>query len=406
MKSTVRFMPLLAVVLAILTVAFLMAEDTQPNDLTIHEWGTFTSVAGEDGNAIDWDALGCKNDLPQFVNDYGYRGFKWRLQGTVRMETPVMYFYTPRELTAHVRVEFPQGLITEWYPRAEYKLFQRSRVDGSMRLLATNLNGIDTSLRSLKGAIEWSNIDVQPGAAPTLPVENGPARYYAARQTDSAPITVSGQSEKFLFYRGVGRFAIPLSARISDGGKIRVENRVHEPVPTAILFENRGGRMGYRIAGPIEDAFSFERPVLDSALPGLLQNLENTLVEQGLFRKEAHAMVETWQDSWFEEGSRLIYILPTSEVNAVLPLQVEPAPSQIARVFVGRIELITPETEHAVESAIAQSDWPALARYSRFLEPTLQRLYANDASQARNAEQSLREFRASVGACRSVTSSY
>lgn len=406
MKSSFRLTSLIALVLAVFTVAFLMAKDTQSNDLTVHEWGTFTSVAGEDGNAINWDALGCKNDLPEFVNDYGYRGFKWRLQGTVRMETPVMYFYSPRELKAHVRVEFPQGLITEWYPRAEYRVFQKSRIDGSMRLLATNLNGIDTSLQTLTGAMEWSNIDVQPGAAPVLPVENGPARYYAARQTDSAPITVNGQSEKFLFYRGVGRFPIPLSARISDYGRIQVENRIHEPIPTAILFENRGGRIGYRIAGPIETTSTFDRPVLSSALPGLLRNLENTLVEQGLFRKEAHAMIETWQDSWFEEGSRLIYVLPTPEVNTVLALQINPAPSQIARVFVGRIELITPETEHAVKSAIAQSDWPALSRYSRFLEPTLRRLYSKDASKAPAMEHTLNEFRRSVGACGIATRTY
>jgi hypothetical protein len=66
---------------------------TEPRDLTVHEWGTFTSVAGEDGSAVDWDALGCKDDLPGFVNDFGYRGFKWQLTGTVRMETPVLYFY-------------------------------------------------------------------------------------------------------------------------------------------------------------------------------------------------------------------------------------------------------------------------------------------------------------------------
>src|SRR5882757_3699672 len=79
----------------------------QPSGLTVHEWGTFTSVAGEDGSATDWDTLGCKNDLPGFVNDFGYRGFKWRLAGTVRMETPVIYFYSPREVEAHVRVGFP-----------------------------------------------------------------------------------------------------------------------------------------------------------------------------------------------------------------------------------------------------------------------------------------------------------
>lgn len=92
------------------------ADSIRPGGLTVHEWGTFTSVAGEDGSAVDWDALGCKDDLPGFVNDFGYRGFKWRLQGTVRMETPVMYFYSSRELDANVKVAFPNGLITEWYP--------------------------------------------------------------------------------------------------------------------------------------------------------------------------------------------------------------------------------------------------------------------------------------------------
>src|ERR1700730_3200507 len=110
-------------ILTMLTAVILIAAENHStplltNDLTVHEWGTFTSVAGEDGLAVVWDSLACPNDLPGFVNDFGYRGFKWRLQGTVRMETPVMYFYSPRELTANVMVRFPHGLITEWYPQA------------------------------------------------------------------------------------------------------------------------------------------------------------------------------------------------------------------------------------------------------------------------------------------------
>src|SRR6266404_2918946 len=108
MKSAIR----LASALVISAAVVLMAAEIspQPGGLTVHEWGTFTSVAGEDGFSVDWDTLGCKDDLPGFVNDFGYRGFKWRLQGTVRMETPVIYFYCPRELEAHVKVAFPRGV--------------------------------------------------------------------------------------------------------------------------------------------------------------------------------------------------------------------------------------------------------------------------------------------------------
>ena len=400
MKTTVRFAAVVAPILVIC--AALTAASIHPassNGLTVHEWGTFTSVAGEDGATIEWNTLGCSSDLPRFVNDYGYRGFKWRLQGTVRMETPVMYFYSSRELDAHVTVSFPKGLITEWYPQADYQVFQKSRVDGSMHRLESNLIGIDTSLRTLNGAMEWRDIKVQPNTSPAFPIEKDASRYYAARETDAAPLGVGDQHEKFLVYRGVGRFPVPLSASVSPDGKIVVENRGLNPVPNVILFENRGGRMGYRNAGAVSGGVMLDSPELDSSLPVLRQELQSALVAQGLFPKEARAMLETWRDSWFEEGSRLIYILPTAAVDGILPLQVEPAASGIVRVFVGRIELVTPETKRSVESAIARSDWPAVARYNRFLEPILARIYPGNTAAVNRVEQLYRSSGAAGATC-------
>ena len=68
------------------------------------------------------------------------------------------------------------------------------------------------------------------------------------------------------------------------------------------------------------------------------------------------------------------------------------------RVFVGRIELVTPETRRAVESAIANRDWPAMVRYSRFLDPILKRIYSGDPDEAGRIEQQVRNFQASTGA--------
>jgi hypothetical protein len=213
MTSRVRLALSLGIGVLLSTAVLVIAADrpsSDPADFTVHEWGTFTSVAGQDGAAVDWDALGCTNDLPAFVHEFGYRGFKWRLTGTVRMETPVIYFYTAREMEAQVRVAFPMGLITEWYPRAEYEVWQSRDGRAPLRRLPTNLNGIDTSLTSLTGALEWNGIKLHPSSAQALPVERAPSRYYAARETDAAQLTVGGESEKFLFYRGVGRFAVPL----------------------------------------------------------------------------------------------------------------------------------------------------------------------------------------------------
>ena len=97
-------------------------------------------------------------------------------------------------------------------------------------------------------------------------------------------------------------------------------------------------------------------------------------------------MVETWRDSWFEEGARLIYIMPSRAIDTILPLQVEPVPSSTARVFVGRIELVTPETVRSVTAALAAGDSATVDRYRRFLEPIVARMGAGNADRASQAE--------------------
>ena len=74
--------------------------------LTTHEWGTFTSIAGEKGQAVEWSPLTGSTDLPEFVEHFRNAGFKLGLRGTVRMETPVLYFYDSREETVSVNVRF------------------------------------------------------------------------------------------------------------------------------------------------------------------------------------------------------------------------------------------------------------------------------------------------------------
>ncbi len=105
-------------------------------------------------------------------------------------------------------------------------------------------------------------------------------------------------------------------------------------------------------------------------------------------------MLETWKNSWFEEGSRLIYIVPRGFVDSVLPLQVKPAPASTVRVFVGRLELVTPATEQAVESAFASNDQATLAKYNRFLEPILQTMIEKSTDPAR--QQRLYDYLNSV----------
>lgn len=243
------------------------------------------------------------------------------------------------------------------------------------------------------GAIAWDAVTVEPGLAASFPSDGSEAPYYAARETASAPVSVRTrdgvQQEKFLFYRGVSTFPVPVAAQSVADGKVLVKNLGPDELPNVILFERRGDRVGYRIGGALQGETELAAPELNATLESMADDLEGILTAQGLYADEARAMVETWKLSWFEEGSRVLYIVPTKFVNAVLPLSIDPHPSQTVRAFVGRLELITPATEKAVETALAAHDHLTIFKYGRFLEPIMEQLKAENPARADELDKNL-----------------
>ena len=402
------------------------ARHPSESGLTAHEWGTFTSVSSSQGRAIHWLPLSGSTDLPSFVERLGNVNFKGGLLGTMRMETPVIYFYSALAATVSVRATFSKGLITEWFPHASVPALD-PRKDITLFSKVTD------------GSVAWNSVHVAPGGSIDFPADTSENHYYAARQTSSTPLAVdtpSGtQHERFLFYRGVTALAPPLTVSVTEDGTIVLRNAVPndevplrgsssplpcagnttprpsnagpklqfrrtpkasgsglkqakesatlDEIPNLILFERHGSRLGYRIVGPLTDQASFSPPTLDGSLEAAFSDLEGILIAQGLFPDEAHAMLETWKDSWFEEGSRILYIVPRAFLDSVLPLAITPVPAQLTRVFVGRVELVTPITQQAVESAFASGDRTALAKYNRFLEPILSAMIQSSADPVR-----------------------
>src|SRR5690242_15602862 len=88
-------------------------------DYTAHEWGTFTSVPGGDGELLSCRPLQT-SELPDFVHNWSKPGLN-RIPGgqmlfsksvlvtLQRMETPVIYFYSSNVLNVDVSVAFPKG---------------------------------------------------------------------------------------------------------------------------------------------------------------------------------------------------------------------------------------------------------------------------------------------------------
>lgn len=337
------------------------AAEASPEGLVVHEWGTFTAVAGPDGAPVLWHPLDGSADLPDFV--YGPSRLQEGLRqnpatkGTsalVRMETPVLYFYTDKPRTVDVSVRFVEGTLTEWYPR----------------------------VRTYDGAgLDWGQVRLFPyegeqGREATLPHDGSDSHYYPARAVPSATVQVcderANETERFLFYRGLGQF--PLSVRaIAEGQGVRVWTEGAAPA-TVLLFERRGGKVGYALAKP---QGTLPRPALDDELPEVYGELVDQLVSAGLYRPEALAMVETWKGDWFEDGLRVLYLVPRKETDERLPLTVSPAPRELVRVLVGRLEVPTPEQKRALSQLLDSSDpdeavlAEAVQRFGRFAEPWL-----------------------------------
>jgi hypothetical protein len=336
----------------------LLATDAVPPTagLTVHEWGTFTSIASADGGSEPWVSLSPPADLPCFVYHLSAMCIKCGAN-RVRMETPVIYFYSTEPLVASVHVDLPSGLITEWYPQAT----QASRLEPGM----TYGNG---------GNIEWRAVQVLPGAVQEFPDNGDQSHYYAARETDSAPVRVGDQTEKLLFYRGIANFDIAIHPQFLPNGKLEIRNAGPAPVGFAMLFENRGGKIGYRVLHDLQGTTLLDSPDLTADSEALREQLARALVDAGLYSKEAAAMIETWRDSWFEEGMRIFYLVPRTTLDAVLPLKIAPAPTATERVFVGRVELLSPSMQRTISTALGLGDTNTLAKYGRFLRPFCDRI--------------------------------
>jgi hypothetical protein len=338
-----------------------------------HEWGTFTSVQGSDGVQRQW-APAIATDLPEFVysravNNGGFTDVslagdagKDSFQAFVRMETPVIYFYSAIEREVDVRVDFPEGRITEWYPQAT-----------NVGPHAARASRVPTPPAG-PSLIEWNDVKIlapdtaQISARALIRGRGNPQadHYYAARATDANFLRVSAppdkvEHERDLFYRGVGFFPAPLSLSMDAAEKeLVLTNAYSRPLGSLFVLTIQQGKVRYRkldsVAALAYATIKLEPQSSSAAVDAsesLMREVALALVEQGLYPKEATAMVQTWKDQWFaEEGTRVLYLLPRDWTDRMLPLKISPQPDSIVRVMVGRAELISPSQERELRKQI------------------------------------------------------
>ena len=359
----------------------------------IHEWGTFTALQDEQGEPLGW--INTEDEpVPSFchrlsrqllvpVDDLAPGFFKdaprCHPDVILRLETPVVYFHPPKsaKLPAKVdlRVDFRGGWLTEFYPDAR-----------------VNAPGVQNRLRygrlnaGTQGSLEWK---LQVGKKGMFP-ETQDAVWLSPRNVKCAPVTTeNGESEQFLFYRGVGYQQAPLITRRQADGKML---KIHGWLPADLASQaplviprlwladiREDGTTAFRTINPINltagrepllatvPATFEEKDYSEKRLVALRQEMRDGLMQQGLFADEAEALLNTWDASYFRaHGLRLFFIVPRPYVEYVLPLKASIS-ADITRAMIGRLELITPR-QRACLKRIHTTTNPSSAWYQEWAE--------------------------------------
>lgn len=370
----------------------------------LHEWGTFTTVAGSDGvllTGLDRE----EEALPRYVHHHPWPGIgtatgRPAIEATiidgrpvfpgvlskqipqpvrnvkVKMETPVIYFHSDTAFKATVKVGFNGGTISQWYPDRSGGEVLPTTDDGAPAIL--------DFAAPYTGAIEWK-VDVlspQDSRDAVLFKPDDLLQWTHARVPEANAVrTRDGETEGFLFYRGLGSFEPGLHTSIDADETLVLRNDTGAAIPYLLVFEklpDGSTRWRENEDGLAKgDSLRFPKDALEPAPQGfdsgLFREMAGALARQGLHPSEAEAMVKTWWNSYFDKpGLRVFWVLPTARTDAILPLSVDPAPERTIRVLVGRSEVIRPRQERTwlelagSEETDRKFAWTLLTQNDRF----------------------------------------
>lgn len=378
---------------------FLSLTDLGAHALTIHEWGTFTSFMGSDGTRMEGmhheeEALPDfvygfhhPQDDGNFLRDYQKCGFKIPCEYltlvdnnasdvipknplgrgiTQKMETPVIYFYGDVGDKVRVNIDFPEGIISQYYPKA--------------KAYAPHYDAV-TSLGPSRFTFDVELLEKT--LTEGLPATTKNSVWNPSRMVNANTIAVGKEREKFIFYRGVGDFDAQLAVT-NDGKNLTLKNHAASSISHAFLLFFDGNHGAIKSLGTIDT----EKTVAISMKNGMLTTdryidraktlIKNALVKDGLFDDEALALVNTWERSYFKTpGLRVLYIVPREVTDKIIPLTVDKKTKSLVRSLVGRVEIMTANEEASLMNLLKnESDVDLKSLLGHFYEPKLRRLYS------------------------------
>jgi len=376
--------------------------------LTVHEWGTFTArYTGYGTPYLDVHKT-IDEKVPDFVHHidfencdikctdyykeaYWYVNRKLSLENiSIKMETPVLYFYSKQEIKdLEINVDFPKGSISEFYP-LPLKHEDLNHVISKVTFKPKFLGGLSPenfpflTFGNYNGFAKWKINVLAPDnpALPSKPDESVPNVWLAPRKTASNLIESNQEREKYIFYRGLGSFTNPLIPEYTKNHNLLVTNKTEEILKYVMVYEMT--KDGRRYIWGEKDIQAKGSVVFPSNIKFVDDYKWNTtykpkfieaLVEAGLYKDEAEAMLNTWNQSYFEKpGIKIFWITPRKFTDEILPISFSLKPDKLERVMIGRTE-IDEFNPSEISKYLNESVLPKLGNYTFYPNPSRGELF-------------------------------
>ena len=325
----------------------------------------------------------------------GTKGFSKAAQlhnVTVKMETPVIYFYGGKEgERVNVKVGFNGGTISQWFPNRTTGDTPNLVIPTEKELLGlqgyiseeedytfVEAKEIDFQ-KGYEGGIEWDVELMKADDALTFKHIQTPAWIYP-KVSGANMVKVGEEYEDYLFYRGVGNLNLPITLSVNEAEEVIIQNKSEEAIPFTFAYEKVGEVVRYKTVGAVKDTSIVAESdwVVAEAnwQPAIFSEMRKGLMSLGLTKEEANGMVKTWWRSYFEQdGLRVFWVVPEKELEKLLPLSVSPVPEDIVRVIVGRGDLLRPSFEKEMITCLGKKRFSKFQR-DRFTEVYMNRLRA------------------------------
>jgi hypothetical protein len=322
------------------------------NDLVVHEWGVFKLFKDPALAAVDrkreWDSL------PSFFyRQLPKERLRWNPGSWLK---PIVYFYAKAApLHLSVNVSFTHGAPVIWWPAVADPIDDGGRQP----------NGKAERSQPFR-SLTWDAWVGNPGPmsalefgpwnrdkAFTLPAMDFPLPkdcwLQQARLPEASRLTVVGtkegprtapwlmnrpETEGFLYYDGLVPAPDYLSCEQVDETSLRLHNRSSFAIRRLFVVDRRvEGKTRFAALDKLLQP-NATRPIAlrsvaaaDWPAAGAAQ-FKRALLDTGLYETEAGALQAIWNKDLLEgKGITVFYILPRSEYNRMLPLDILPAPA-------------------------------------------------------------------------------